>query len=211
MTFCTDIDLLHWEPNLLREASFASQTLLSGTGQLSGTSFTLDSGSFLTSHVEPGQVIVLSGPISGCFPIVSVESETELMLSVLYDQLGIGSDSPQPSPIATASNVSFVVRTFWPQRRVSSELLTQSAGVDDPAKILNPHALRRACVLGTLQLIYSALAAAAQEPAAFIVRADLYERLYRRALRKATLDIDTNADGETDTRRNLNVLELRRV
>ena len=28
MTFCTDIDLLHWEPNILRDAAFASQTLI---------------------------------------------------------------------------------------------------------------------------------------------------------------------------------------
>jgi len=27
MTFCKDVDLLHWEPNLFRDAAFASQAL----------------------------------------------------------------------------------------------------------------------------------------------------------------------------------------
>ena len=27
-TYCTDVDLIQWEPNLLKDAAFASQTLL---------------------------------------------------------------------------------------------------------------------------------------------------------------------------------------
>jgi len=38
--FCTDSALLAWEPNIFRDAPFASQTLLAGTGTLSGTTFT---------------------------------------------------------------------------------------------------------------------------------------------------------------------------
>ena len=41
-------------PNLLREATFASQTLLTGTGDLAGTSFTIDGpvgASLLAAHV----------------------------------------------------------------------------------------------------------------------------------------------------------------
>ena len=37
--FCNDIDLLHWEPNIFRDAAFASQTLMSGSGSLAGTAF----------------------------------------------------------------------------------------------------------------------------------------------------------------------------
>ena len=87
MTFSTDIDLLHWEPNILRDAAFASQTLISGTGDLSGTTFTLAAGSLATAHVTADQVIVLTGDISGCYPIVSVDSATQLTLSTLYDGL----------------------------------------------------------------------------------------------------------------------------
>jgi hypothetical protein len=218
MTFCTDIDLLHWEPNVLRDAAFASQTLISGAGTLAGTTFTLDAGSFTAAHVTPDQAIVLAGTLSGCYPIVSVDSATHLTLSTLYDGLlpaDGGGGAPVASPVGSEGGMTFAVRTFWPQRRVVSELLLQAAGLDptgDAAlRVVNPWALRRPCTLGTLHMIYSALAAAADEPAPFDVRAQLYERLYRRALRGARGDLDLNGDGAADTARPLNVLELQRV
>ena len=55
MTFCTDTDLLPWEPNLLREASFASQTLLTGTGDLAGLS-----GSARIRHDDAGAHVVFT-------------------------------------------------------------------------------------------------------------------------------------------------------
>ena len=45
MTFCTDTNLLEFEPNICRDAAFVSQTLLSGSGDLAAASFTIDSGS----------------------------------------------------------------------------------------------------------------------------------------------------------------------
>src|SRR2546422_236762 len=84
MPFCTDTDLLYWEPNLLSQVPFASQTLMVGTGDLSGTSLVISSGSFVTNNIEAGQVVHLTGPVSGCFPIVSVDSATQLTVSVLY-------------------------------------------------------------------------------------------------------------------------------
>ena len=53
--FCTDIDLLHWEPNICRDASFASQTLMSGTRQSCRHGLTISSGSFVDSHIEPNR------------------------------------------------------------------------------------------------------------------------------------------------------------
>jgi hypothetical protein len=208
--FCTDTDLLHWEPGLLRSATFVSQALMSGTGDLSGTTFTISSGSFTTSHIEANQAIVLDGTINGSFPIVSVDSATQLTLSVLYDQLF--DENPEASPIASATNVPFTIRTFWPQRQVISEMLLQAIGldVDESNKIVNTDALRRPCVLGAIQMIYSALAAAAEEPAQLIVRADLYERLYRRALRNVKVELDLDEDGHADVVRALNVLQLNR-
>jgi len=219
MILCTDTDLLHWEPNLLREAVFASQTLLTGTGDLASTTFTVDGpagASLLTAHVAPQQVIALSGATSGCYPIVSVDSATQLTLSVLYDGLFPAGGSGTPSPVATALDLGFAIRTFWPQRRIVSDLLFAAAGLDPTRAdiddvVLSPESLRKAAVLGTLQMIYSALGAAAAEPAALAVRADLYERLYRRALRNAVVELDLNGDGEPDARRSLNVLQLQRL
>ena len=216
LTFCNDIDLLHWEPNLLRDAAFASQALISGTGNLAGSIFTIASGSFLAAHVAQDQVIILSGATAGSYPIVSVDGATQLTLSVLYDGLYPASGDPVPSPPGTANGLAYVIRTFWPQRRIVSELLLQAAGLDpsDPdaeQKILNPDALTRACALGTLHLIHSALAAAAAEPENLNTRVELYGKLYRRALRAATVKLDLDLDGRLDTLRRLNVMDLERV
>jgi len=217
--FCTDLDLLHWEPNILRDAAFASQTLISGTGNLSGTGFSIASGSFTAANVQRDQVIAIDAPINGCFPIAAVTSATALSISVLYDQL-IDDEEGSRTAVATASatGVPFAIRTFWPQRMVVSELLAQAAGTgqsrngEAPATILDPTSLRRACVLGTLQMIYSALAAAADESEThYSIRAELYERLYRRAMRSAQVAIDLDGDGKADAIRALNVLDLRRA
>ena len=216
LTFCTDIDLLHWEPNVLRDASFASQTLISGTGNLADTAFTIASGSFTAAHVTPNQVCVLTGATAGSYPIVSVDSATQLTLSVLYDGLFPTSGDPVPSPPGTASNLTYAIRTFWPQRRIISELLLQAIGLD-PAdadaeqKILNPKALRRACTVGALHLVYSALAAAAEDPDNYNLRVEMYEKLYRRAMRYAVVRLDLDLDGRLDTLRRPSVVELQRV
>ena len=216
LTFCNDIHLLHWEPNILRDAAFASQTLISGTGNLAGSAFTIATGSFLAAHVAQNQVIVLTGATAGCYPIVSVDDATQLTLSVLYDGLYPVSGDPVSSPPGTANGLSYAIRTFWPQRRIVSELLLQAAGLDPSdadldSKIMDPDALRRACTLGTLHLIYSAVAAAAADPQPYDLRTALYERLYRRALRSAAVKLDLDLDGRLDMVRRLNVLDLQRV
>jgi hypothetical protein len=213
-TFCTDIDLLHWEPNLLKDATFASQTLISGSGNVAGTSFTIASGSFTDAKVKVDQLIKLGAPFDGTYPILAVDGATQLTLSVMYDGLFPPDNGPREAgPIGTASAVTYSVHTFFPQILIVSELLVQSAGLkeDQSGAILNPTALKRPCTLGALQMIYSALAAAAAEPADFSVRADLYERLYRRALRSAAIEIDLDGDGVPESRRALNVMELRRA
>jgi len=217
MTFCTDTDLLHWEPTLFQDAAFASQTLISGTNAtLAGTALTIPSGSFTASHVVPGGVVALTGGTSGCYPIVTVDAATQLTLSTMYDGLfPVSGGAAVPSPAGSATGLAYAVRTFWPQRQVVAELLLQASGVD-PARhtadaVLNPDALRKPNALGAIQMIYSALAAAAAAPGVYAIRAELYERLYRRALRSARVDLDLDGDGIADVTRALNVLELQRV
>ena len=220
MLFCNDADLLYWEPEVLREAAFASQTLDAGTGSLSGTQFSVVTGTVFTSRaVEPGQVIVLSGAVAGCFPIVAITDPFNLQLGVLNDELFPDPPATTPPLISpgTASGLDFVIRTFWAQRRVVSDLLSQAIGIipgtaeAQAAQILNPQALRRAATLGTLQMIYNAMAAAASEPAPFTVRADLYERLFRRAMRQAQVDIDLDGDGRADSRRSPGLVRMFRT
>lgn len=216
MLFCNDSDLLHWEPSLFRDAAAAAQTLLAGIGDLAGTQFTIASGSFIDEGVLAGHVICLEGALAGCYPIASVDSATQLALSVLCEALHPELGAGQPSPIGNASGVSYAVRTFWPQRKVVSELIQRCAGVgaETPlpdATILNAAALKRSCALGTLQMIYSALAAAAPDPSVLSLRAEMYERLYRRSLSAARVEIDVDGDGKGEIVRALNVIELVRM
>lgn len=216
MVFCNDVDLLYWEPDVLNEAALASQTLDTGTGNVAGTAFTATTGaSFVDQKIEAGQVIVLTGAVAGCFAITAISDATGLEISVVYDELfpETGAAAPAVGP-GSASGVNFVIRSFWAQRQVVSDLLMQAIGIvpgtaaAETAVILNPRALRRACTLGTLQMIYSAIAAVASEPAKFSVRADLYERLYRRALLAAQVDLDLNGDGVVDARRSPGLVRM---
>src|SRR6185436_10511476 len=125
MIFCNDVDLLCWEPDVLREAAFVSQTLNAGTGNLGGTVFELATGmAFTDAHVEPGQVLAVSGALSGCFAITGIIGPYNLRVSVVYDEL-FPPSGPAPDALggASASGLAFAVRTFWAQRKMVSDLL----------------------------------------------------------------------------------------
>jgi len=217
MTYCTDTDLLHWEPNIFRDVAFASQLLLSGTGDLNGMSFVIAAGSLVDAHIAAGQVIVLTGATAGSYPIVSIDSATQLTLSVMYDGLFPDSGAGTPASVGTGAGLGFAIRTFFPQRRVVSSILMRAAGIgpetDAPAtaQVINAEALRRPCVLGTLQMIYNALAAASGAPSELSVRSQLYERLYRRALAQVCVEIDYDGDGKGEVVRRLGAMEMVRA
>lgn len=212
MIYCTDADLLSWEPDLPREASFAAQTLLSSAAaSLDGTTLTLASGSFIDQRIRAGHVAVLSGTVSGCYPILSVDSATTCTISALHE--GLLDNPPTTAPAGTAASVSVTVRTFAPQRIVTCEMLTRLGGVDPASRqrITNVSAMKRPAVLGALHMIYSALSAAGGDEAAdLIVRAELYEKLFRRSLRAVIIEVDTDNDGEPDLRRMLRSARLQR-
>jgi hypothetical protein len=197
-TYATDTDLLHWEPAIFKEATIPSQTLLAGSGDLSGTTFTISAGSFVTAGVQPGHVVTIAGSINGSFPVVAVNSATSLTLSVLYDRLLPDDATVDARPIGMASNVPFTIKTCRPQIALVSEMLRQAIDVKNASAILNPQALRRPAALGTLQMLYAASAAVAIDEAELATRAQMYERLYRRAMRAAKIEIDLNGDGRTD-------------
>ncbi len=215
MNYCTDIDLLQWEPRIFADAVIASQTLATGTGDLAGTSFTIASGSFTDAKVAAFGVIALSGAVAGCYPILSVDNATTLTLSTVHEPWS--DESPgSAGVIGTATGLGYVIRTFSPQAGIVSEMLRQAVGIvpgtgdESTITILNPTALRRACVMGTLWMVYGAMAAMASEPAVYAGRADQYEHLYRRALRNVKVELDWNGDGVVDERRSLNVLTMAR-
>ncbi len=209
---CTDIDLLRWEPQIAAEAAFSTQTLFNGTGSVSGTTLTLASGSLSTARVRAGFIACLSGPIVGCFPIVSVDSATTCTLSVIYD--GLDEAPPLPVSPGAGTDLAVAVRSFFPQRKIVSDLLSRMAGVEPggSSEILNVEAFRKPCVLGTLHMIYSAMSTASFENRAdLIIRAELYERLYRKSLRGVIAEIDTDGDGIVNCTRHLRVIHFARI
>jgi hypothetical protein len=193
MNYATDIDLLHWEPSLFKDAALPSQKLLAGSGDLSETTFTLASGSFITAGVQAGHVLFLGGTINGCFAITGVNSATSLEISVLYDLLLAGG-----VPVATATGVPFTIQTATPQLALVSQMIRDVLGVKDPAQILNPEALRRVTALGTLQMLYNATAAISVDGVDLSRKAAVYQSLYQRSLRAVQVEIDRNGDGEAD-------------
>jgi hypothetical protein len=215
MTFASDIDLLQWEPNIMSDAAGAAQTLVSGSGNLVDKVFTITSGgSLLEARVTDDHVIVLSGAISGSYAVFNVNGSAALTISVLYDQLDVaGPEEASPWVQGQANGLNFVIRTFWPQRKSVSERLLQAAGITpgSAGMIVNPQVLRRPCALGTLQVIFSALASASESPASLTARAELYEKLYRRSLRGVVVEIDRNGDGVVDLKRPLGIVQLRRI
>ena len=68
---------------------------------------------------------------------------------------------------------------------------------------------KRACA--TTRAINSASLAAVADDAKAGNRAALYERLYRRALRSATVSVDLDGDGQADAHRMLSVLNFQRI
>jgi hypothetical protein len=210
--FCTDIDLLRWEPHIASEAAFSTQTLLSTTGSVSGTTLTIAAGSLAASRIRAGFIACLSGTINGSFPIVSVDTSTACTLSVVYD--GLDEAPPLPVSPGAATDLAVAIRSFFPQRKIISDLLSRMAGVEPGGDetILNPEEFRKPCVLGTLHMIYSAMSTASFENRAdLLIRAELYERLYRKSLRGVSAVIDTNGDGIANRRQPLRVIHFARV
>ena len=177
-----------------------SQTLLTTTGSIAGSAVSLASGGplFDSAGIVPGHVLVLSGSANGCFPITQVQSPSTASISVMYDDLLPDQSTVPPRPVATAADVSLVVRTFVPQIALVSALIRQAVDVRDVAAILNPQDLRQAAALGTLQLIYAATATVNLAPAALTTRATMYERMYQRAPARREGTARPHGDGKTD-------------
>lgn len=220
MTFCTDMDLLYYEPDLFTSAAAVSQGIVSGSGVLTGAN--LATVENLSSRpVAPRMVAVLSGAVAATLVLAEVSPPYQMTLSVLHEGLFADEDAPTPLAVGVNGQVSYIVRSFWAQRSIVSELLLaacrgrdgeDSDDLRDGTAITNAEDFRRPAALGTLQMIHSALAAAAGESAGhFATRAELYQRLYRRALRHIVARLDLDGDGTVDAARRLNLVEFVRI
>jgi len=114
LSFSNDVDILRFEPILFGELHFGWQVLTAGDGgQLSGTTFTRSGEDFVSAGVAAGGVIYLQsvdGKLDGAYEIVSVDSATQLTVSVLRADEESSAVAP-PS----GTDISYRVSTFGPQ------------------------------------------------------------------------------------------------
>jgi hypothetical protein len=205
--FSDDADILKYEPILFGELHLPGQVLASGTGAtLSGTTFTAAGADFVSARVSADGVIYLqsaNGSLEGTFEIVSVDSATQLTVSIL--RANSGDDAIAP-PAAT--NITYRVSTLAPQATEVGFQLTEYFGIrpgnpasdTDVEDILDRDVLRLASVFGVISSVYAMLASKSQDEN-FWRKSLHYQKLFEKARQRCRLSIDTGSDGVADVTR----------
>ncbi len=204
LAFSNDVDVLRYEAVLFGDLHFPWQVLCEGDGgQLSGTSFTKTGEGFVTKGVTAGGVIYLQsvgGGLDGVYEIVSVDSETELTVSVLRSDGEESAVGPGDN-----SDVSYRISTFGPQANEVGFELTQYFGirpgnpdseytVDD---ILDVIVLKQASVYAVIAGIYATLGGSSDEDS-FWKKSLHYQKLFEKARERCRLSVDIGGDGVSD-------------
>ena len=201
VTFSNDTDILKYEPILFGELHLPGQVLATGTGgTLSGTIFTASGADFVSAQAEAGGVIYLQsvdGTLDGAFEIVSIDSSTQLCVSVLRTNSGDQAISP-----AAATEITYRISTFKPQAAEVGFQLTEyfdikpgnpasTYGADD---ILDTSVLKRVSVFAVISSIY-AMQASQSKDENFWKKSLHYQKLFEKARQRCHLNIDVDSDG----------------
>ena len=202
--FSNDADILKYEPILFGELHQPQQVLAKGTGgTVSGTTFTASGADFVSSQVSSGSVIYLQsadGALDGAYEIISVDSATQLSISVIRPDSTKAAVAP---PAAT--DVSYRVSTFGPQTNEIAFQLTEYFDISpgnpaseiDAADILDTEVLKRASVFGVISTVYAMLASKAKDEN-FWRKSMHYQKLFVGARERCRISIDTGSDGAVD-------------
>ena len=203
-SFSNDVDILKFEPMLFGHLHLPWQVLVEGAGgTLSGTTFTAAGEDFISAGVCAGGVIYLASEdkvLDGAFEIISVDSATQLSVSVLRSD----SQADAVAPPA-AGDVSFRISTFAPQANEVGFQLTEyfsirpgnptsDYGIED---VLDTSVLRQASVFAVLACVYAMLAGKAEDEN-FWKKSLYYQKLFYKAKERAWLSIDLGPDGVVD-------------
>jgi hypothetical protein len=197
--FSNDIDLLKYEPKLFTDFYLPSQVLASGTGgALSGTTFIKSGVDFLAAGVCAGGVIYLkstAGTLDGAFEIVSVDSATQLTVSVIRAD---ATAAAVPPPAGT--DVTYRAATFAPQAHEAMLLLMRYFGMqeDDSKTLIEPEELRVASVFAILASVYATLTGAADTSEELWKKSLHYRTLFEHAREILRLGIDIDDDGMSE-------------
>lgn len=204
VSFSNDADILKYEPILFGELHLPWQVLTAGTGgTLNGTTFTNDDADFVTAQVSAGGVIYLQsadGSLDGAYEIVSVDSATQLSLSVIRSD---PTDTAVSPPAAT--DISYRISTFDPQANEVGFQLTEHFGIRpgnpasdiDVEEVLDTSVLRLASVFAVISIVYAMLAGKAEDDN-YWKKSLHYQKLFTKARGRCRLSIDVGADGLAD-------------
>jgi hypothetical protein len=207
VTFSNDVDILRYEPVLFTELHLPGQVLTAGTnGTLIGTMFIANDADFVNAQVTSGGVIYLRSTdeiLDGAYEIVSVDSATQLTISVVRaDAVG------EPIAPPSTSDISYRVSTFRPQANEAAFQLTEYFGIKpgNPASgidiqdILDTDVLKRASVFAVISSVYAMLASKANDEN-FWKKTQHYQKLFEKARQRCRLSIDAGSDGIADVTR----------
>jgi len=201
LVFSNDVDILRYEAVLFSDLHFGWQVLCEADGGLlSGTTFSKQGEDFLSAGVSAGGAVYLrsqDGTLDGAYEIVSVDSATELTVSVLRTD---GEDAAVGP--GDASDVSYRVSTFAPQANEVALELTQYFGIRpgnpdseyEVSDIMDTSGLRQTSVYGVLAKVYATLSGGADEDN-FGQKSSHYQRLFEKARERCQVSIDINGDG----------------
>ncbi len=204
VSFSNDVDILKYEPILFGELHLPWQVVAVGTGgTLSGTTFTASGADFVAGWLTAGGVIYLQsadGSLDGAYEIVSVDSATQLTISVLRPD----SEAPAVAPPA-ATDISYRISTFGPQANEVAFQLTEYFGIapGNPASeinvedILDVSVLRLASVFAVISIAYAMLAGKTRDEN-YWKKSLHYQKLFDKARGRCRLSIDVGSDGMAD-------------
>jgi hypothetical protein len=202
--FSNDADILKYEPILFGELHLPNQVLAAGTGgTLSGTTFTVSGEDFVSASVAAGNVIHVQsadGILDGTYEIVSVDSATQLTVSVVRSD-------PAADPIAppAASAISYRISSFASQAGEVGFQLTEYFGIApgnpasdyDAEDVLDTNVLRRASVFAVIASVYATLASRSEDEG-FWKKSLHYMGLFEKARERCRLCIDADSNGVAD-------------
>jgi hypothetical protein len=201
-SFSNDVDILKYEPILFSDLYFAGQVLAIGSGAvISNSILTAADGNFINSQIASGMVVYLQNQdntISSAYEIISVNSATQLALSVLR-----ADSQTNAVPVSDGDDVSYRICTYQAQSKEMLLQLAQQFGlrpavadgtysIDD---ILEPSVLRQVSVYGVLSMIYATLAEKQDD---FWKKSSYYRQLYEKAFQRCKVSIDLGNDQIAD-------------
>lgn len=214
----TDRDVLAVEPNVFRDIAWAGQRLVSGSGSTIGGVLTQTPGlydvSFVDADVGTGHVVVHAGV---ALEVVARIGATSVTVSRIR-----ASTSDPVIPVADTGASQTVVYTLAPQIRMVTDQVYRLLGVAATGSALGPNQLvpehvydigdiRRAVVMGTLHMAYSASAALSSEGSPLHQRTELYRRMFALERERAVVRFDADGDGEPEFTRRMNIMRFERL